>query len=234
MVQLLTGNAVQTPRLPPSPERPFGDRRDGIAHGHGAGRPAELLGEERGRPRQGKKRGEADGGRALDLAATRHGATLVQTPRQLPLDKGVAVRRRPNRLSEETHGDPSRPLDRPSSSQGSKSRGVQALLQGGAGSVGHPALVEGRDHFFADELWVDVGPAVAHVHVAFQAKDRAAVERFHAAALAAGGRDNGAPGERSYHPGYYAAFALDSDGNNVEAVHHGPYQRSVESVHITW
>jgi catechol 2,3-dioxygenase-like lactoylglutathione lyase family enzyme len=95
-------------------------------------------------------------------------------------------------------------------------------------------LVEGKDHFFADELWVDVGPAVAHVHFAFQAKDRAAVDRFHAAVLAAGGRDNGAPGERKYHPGYYAAFAFDPDGNNVEAVYHGPHVRSAESVHITW
>ena len=95
-------------------------------------------------------------------------------------------------------------------------------------------LVEGEGHFFADELWVDVGPAVAHVHFAFQAKDRAAVDRFHAAVLAAGGRDNGAPGERKYHPGYYAAFAFDPDGNNVEAVYHGPHKRSADSVHITW
>lgn len=95
-------------------------------------------------------------------------------------------------------------------------------------------LVEGEGHFFADELWVDVGPAVAHVHFAFQARDRAMVDRFHAAVLAAGGRDNGAPGERKYHPGYYAAFALDPDGNNVEAVYHGPHERSSESVHITW
>jgi len=58
------------------------------------------------------------------------------------------------------------------------------------------------------------------------------VHRFHAAVLAAGGRDNGAPGERSYHPGYYAAFALDPDGNNVEAVHHGSIRRSAPSVVI--
>ncbi|WP_428681579.1 VOC family protein [Reyranella sp.] len=95
-------------------------------------------------------------------------------------------------------------------------------------------LFEGKDHFFADELWVDVGPAIAHVHLAFQAKDRAAVDRFHAAVLAAGGRDNGEPGERAYHPGYYAAFAFDPDGNNVEAVYHGPHERSTDSVHITW
>ncbi|RPH63483.1 MAG: VOC family protein, partial [Acidobacteria bacterium] len=51
-----------------------------------------------------------------------------------------------------------------------------------------------------------------------------------AAALAAGGRDNGAAGERKYHPGYYAAFALDPDGNNIEAVYHGPVELSAESV----
>ena len=56
-------------------------------------------------------------------------------------------------------------------------------------------------------------------HVAFQAKDRAAVDAFHAAGLANGGRDNGAPGLRlDYAPNYYAAFLMDPDGNNVEAV----------------
>ena len=60
-------------------------------------------------------------------------------------------------------------------------------------------------------------------HVAFAAKDRATVDAFHAAALAAGGRDNGAPGIREhYHPTYYGAFVLDPDGNNVEAVCHMP------------
>ena len=60
----------------------------------------------------------------------------------------------------------------------------------------------------------------------------AAVRRFYEAGLAAGGRDNGAPGERKYHPGYFAAFLLDPDGNNIEAVYHGPAQRSAESVVI--
>ena len=55
-------------------------------------------------------------------------------------------------------------------------------------------------------------------HLAFQAKDRATVDAFYRAALAHGARDNGAPGERAYHPGYYAAFVLDPDGNNVEAL----------------
>ena len=66
----------------------------------------------------------------------------------------------------------------------------------------------------------------------FQAADGETVHRFHEAVLAAGGRDNGAPGERAYHPGYYSAYALDPDGNNVEAVYHGPAKRSAASVEI--
>jgi Predicted lactoylglutathione lyase len=71
------------------------------------------------------------------------------------------------------------------------------------------------------------------VHLAFQAADQDAVRRFHEIALANGGTDNGPPGERSYHPGYYAAFALDPDGNNIEAVYHGPSTRSAASVVVT-
>jgi catechol 2,3-dioxygenase-like lactoylglutathione lyase family enzyme len=93
---------------------------------------------------------------------------------------------------------------------------------------------ESRDHFNVDELWIDKadGP-VSRVHLAFQARDQAMVQAFHRAALAAGGRDNGAPGERKYHPGYYGAFVLDPDGNNVEAVFHGPAKRSAASVVVT-
>ena len=103
----------------------------------------------------------------------------------------------------------------------------------GALGLGH-TCTESADHFNADELWIDraTGP-VSRVHLAFQAADRAQVDRFHAAALAAGGRDNGAPGERSYHPGYYGAFVLDPDGNNIEAVFHGPATKSAESVVVT-
>jgi catechol 2,3-dioxygenase-like lactoylglutathione lyase family enzyme len=64
------------------------------------------------------------------------------------------------------------------------------------------------------------GEPTRNVHVAFPAPDDDAVREFHRVALAAGYRDNGAPGERRYHPGYYAAFVLDPDGNNVEAVNH--------------
>jgi len=100
-------------------------------------------------------------------------------------------------------------------------------------------LVEGPDFFWADELFVSTkesraarGELTGRIHLAFQAPDRATVDRFHPAAVAAGGKDNGAPGERPYHPGYYAAFVLDPDGNNVEVVHHGPGRRSADAIKI--
>lgn len=87
----------------------------------------------------------------------------------------------------------------------------------------------GEGYFWADELFVsskDSQAAAGHLtgrhHLAFQAQDRAMVDAFHQAALAHGGQDHGAPGERPYHPGYYAAFVLDPDGNNIEAVCHRP------------
>jgi catechol 2,3-dioxygenase-like lactoylglutathione lyase family enzyme len=85
----------------------------------------------------------------------------------------------------------------------------------------------------ADELCLTPadGPT-SRIHLAFQTASRAEVDQFHAAALAAGGRDNGPPGERHYHPGYYGAFVLDPDGNNLEAVHHGEATRSAPSVVI--
>ena len=98
------------------------------------------------------------------------------------------------------------------------------------GAVGRKLNV-GEEFFWSDELFVSAdGPPTEHLHVAFQADGEETVARFHAAAIAAGGRDNGGPGERSYHPGYYAAYVLDPDGNNVEAVFHGPAARSAESV----
>jgi len=90
-----------------------------------------------------------------------------------------------------------------------------------------------KDHFSADELWIDQGEPRAHCHLAFQTPDRATVDKVYAAAIAAGGRDNGPPGERPYHPGYYAAFFYDPDGNNLEAVNHGPASRSADSVVFT-
>jgi catechol 2,3-dioxygenase-like lactoylglutathione lyase family enzyme len=97
------------------------------------------------------------------------------------------------------------------------------------------------DYFWVDELFVSSrdsqaaqGRLTGRHHLAFQARDRAMVDAFYQAALAAGGKDNGAPGERPYHPGYYAAFVIDPDGNNIEAVFHGEAKRSAPSVQITW
>ena len=95
-------------------------------------------------------------------------------------------------------------------------------------------------HFWYDELFVStpdspeaLGKLTGRHHLAFQAKDRATVDAFHKAGVAAGGKDNGAPGLRPrYHPDYYAAFLLDPDGNNIEAVFHGPAKRSAPSVKI--
>ena len=78
----------------------------------------------------------------------------------------------------------------------------------------------GRPHF-----WVGKGRGAPSggSHIAFSAQSRAQVDAFHAAALAAGARDNGAPGLRPhYHPNYYGAFAIDPDGHNIEAVCHLP------------
>ncbi|KYG05057.1 glyoxalase [Sorangium cellulosum] len=108
-------------------------------------------------------------------------------------------------------------------------------------AIGVPLGGEADDYFWADELFVSsassqaaAGELTGRTHLAFQANDRATVERFHAAAIAAGGKDNGAPGERPYHPGYYAAFVLDPDGNNIEVVHHGPANRSADAIKITF
>ena len=73
------------------------------------------------------------------------------------------------------------------------------------------------------DFWIAPGEASGPVHVAFASPDRATVDAFYEAAIAAGGRDNGAPGlRREYHPNYYGAFVFDPDGNNIEAVCHAP------------
>jgi len=101
-------------------------------------------------------------------------------------------------------------------------------------ALGHE-LREGGPFLFVDELYFSAdGPPTSGLHIVFQAADRDAVDRFYEVALSAGGRDNGAPGERDYHPGYYAAFVLDPDDNNVEAVYHGPANRSAPSVVFSW
>jgi len=100
---------------------------------------------------------------------------------------------------------------------------------------------EGDDYFYCDELFISSmqslassGALTGRTHLAFQAKDEATVAKVYEAALAAGGKDNGGPGMRRYHPGYYAAFFLDPDGNNIEAVFHGKAARSAPSVKITF
>ncbi|MGH3104288.1 MAG: VOC family protein [Gaiellaceae bacterium] len=101
-------------------------------------------------------------------------------------------------------------------------------------ALGRELTWESESAFSADELFVsDDGQPSAGIHLAFQAPDRDAVSSFYDAALAAGGHDNGRPGERDYHPGYFAAYVIDPDDNNVEAVHHGPATRSAASVVIT-
>jgi catechol 2,3-dioxygenase-like lactoylglutathione lyase family enzyme len=117
---------------------------------------------------------------------------------------------------------------------------IRRFYRAALGALGRTLSYEAPEAFACDELfvssaaWVGANGTGPHrVHLAFQAADRAAVERFHAAALAAGGRDRGGPGERPYHPGYYGAFVLDPDGNNVEAVHHGQAKRSAPSVVLT-
>lgn len=94
------------------------------------------------------------------------------------------------------------------------------------GAGAHAGFGQSGKPFFWIGSSTQPGKSVApesHVHVAFAAESRAQVDNFYAAALAAGGRDNGAPGLRPhYHPHYYGAFILDPDGHNIEAVCHHP------------
>jgi catechol 2,3-dioxygenase-like lactoylglutathione lyase family enzyme len=92
--------------------------------------------------------------------------------------------------------------------------GIVALVQGeGWAMMGRT----GKPQFWFGAM----GPAQTGLHIAFAAANREEVRGFHAAALGAGGKDNGGPGLRpQYHPNYYGAFAIDPDGNNIEAVCH--------------
>jgi len=94
--------------------------------------------------------------------------------------------------------------------------GYRVLLEPAPGVVGM-----GKDR---PDFWLAEGPSTT-CHVAFRADSEQEVQRFHSAALLAGGTDNGEPGPRPhYHQNYYGAFVLDPDGNNVEAVYHGAMQ----------
>jgi catechol 2,3-dioxygenase-like lactoylglutathione lyase family enzyme len=97
------------------------------------------------------------------------------------------------------------------------------LVYEGESSLGFGRGDGGKeDEPFAVEVKPGVGPGT---HVAFTASGPEEVQAFHAAALAAGGRDNGPPGGRPYGGSYYAAFVLDPDGHNIEAVYHGSDER---------
>lgn len=98
-----------------------------------------------------------------------------------------------------------------------------------------------NEYFWFDELFVSTadskaaqGKHTGRVHLAFQAVSTEMVDQFYSAGLKAGGRDNGKPGLRLYHPGYFAAFLIDPDGNNIEAVFHGPAKRSSPSIKISF
>jgi catechol 2,3-dioxygenase-like lactoylglutathione lyase family enzyme len=86
---------------------------------------------------------------------------------------------------------------------------------------------DGEQHGFGEafpHFWIAAGETPSVAHIAFRVGSTELVDAFHAAALVAGGTDNGAPGPRPYHPEYYGAFVLDPDGNNIEAVNHGSIQ----------
>jgi catechol 2,3-dioxygenase-like lactoylglutathione lyase family enzyme len=76
------------------------------------------------------------------------------------------------------------------------------------------------------DFWISEEKSVVPTHLAFQAADRKQVEAFHKAAVKAGAKDNGHPGYRDYSPGYFAAFVIDPDGNNIEAVWYDPTRKS--------
>jgi catechol 2,3-dioxygenase-like lactoylglutathione lyase family enzyme len=107
--------------------------------------------------------------------------------------------------------------------------------------LGLQVQLSGEDFFVIDELFVSSakspaarGELTGRTHFAFQARTEEQVRAFHKAGIEAGGRDNGPPGARPYHPGYYAAFLIDPDGNNVEAVYHGPGKYSADAITITF
>lgn len=92
--------------------------------------------------------------------------------------------------------------------------GIKVMM----GEAGWAMLGREKPEFWIGAMGTPPGP----IHLAFAAQSREQVRQFHAAALAAGGKDNGGPGLRDYHPTYYGAFIIDPDGHNIEAVCHKP------------
>lgn len=102
---------------------------------------------------------------------------------------------------------------------------VSAVETGAGAAVGFGPPGKAEDFQSGKpSFWIGEGePLAGHIHVAFLARSRAAVDAFYRTAIAAGGKDNGKPGLRPhYHADYYGAFVLDLDGNNIEAVCHAP------------
>lgn len=97
--------------------------------------------------------------------------------------------------------------------------GITLLMEFSGAAAGFGRDEDGRPSFFIE---AHGEPVRGRLHIALRAADRAQVDAFHAAAISAGGIDNGAPGVRWYHPDYYGAYVLDPDGNNIEAVCHEP------------
>jgi catechol 2,3-dioxygenase-like lactoylglutathione lyase family enzyme len=100
--------------------------------------------------------------------------------------------------------------------------GITLLLEFSGAAAGF-----GRDDGSRPSFFIEAHgePVQGRLHIALGAESREQVDAFHAAALAAGGIDNGAPGLRWYHPDYYGAYVLDPDGHNIEAVCHAPTRR---------
>jgi catechol 2,3-dioxygenase-like lactoylglutathione lyase family enzyme len=97
--------------------------------------------------------------------------------------------------------------------------GFTLLMEFSGAAAGFGKEDGGRPSFF---LEAEGEPARGRLHIAFTAESRGQVDAFHAAAVAAGGTDNGAPDLRWYHPDYYGGYVLDPDGHNIEAVCHRP------------
>lgn len=117
----------------------------------------------------------------------------------------------------------------------------QKFYEGVLKTLNIPISGKGDDFFWVDELFISSkeskaaqGHLTGRHHLAFQAQDEDMVKAFHKAGLEAGGKDNGAPGYRDYHPGYYGAFLIDPDGNNIEAVFHGKANKSADYIKITF
>ncbi|KAL6870271.1 Glyoxalase/Bleomycin resistance protein/Dihydroxybiphenyl dioxygenase [Trichoderma novae-zelandiae] len=101
--------------------------------------------------------------------------------------------------------------------------GYQIVYQFGEYTAGLGSKFDTAEGYKPADLWIKgVKEGVIKTHIALRARDRAAVDAFHAAAISGGGTDNGAPGLREYHANYYAAFVIDAAGNNLEAVCHNP------------